>query len=85
MGLGGNGGGGGNAGLLFASAAVGGDGGLEVQLLLFDAGKHRGPSIPDLLIAATAELVGLTVLQVDKDFNLISKLTGQLTECLNVG
>jgi predicted nucleic acid-binding protein len=26
---------------------------LEVQLLLADVGKHRGPSIPDLLIAAT--------------------------------
>ena len=50
---------------------------LEVQLLLADVGKHRGPSIPDLLIAATAELVGLTVLHVDKDFELIGQLTGQ--------
>jgi len=50
---------------------------LEVQLLLADAGKHRGPSIPDLLIAATAELVGLTVLHVDKDFEVVSELTGQ--------
>jgi predicted nucleic acid-binding protein len=49
---------------------------LEVQLMLADVGKHRGPSIPDLLIAATAELVGLTVLHVDKDFELISELTG---------
>lgn len=57
---------------------------LEVQLLLADAGKHRGPSIPDLLIAATAELVGLTVLHVDKDFELISELTGQPTQRLNV-
>ena len=29
---------------------------LEVQLLLADRGRHRAPSIPDLLIAATAEL-----------------------------
>jgi predicted nucleic acid-binding protein len=56
---------------------------LEVQLLLADVGKHRGPSIPDLLIAATAELVGLTVLHVDKDFELISELTGQPTQRLS--
>jgi hypothetical protein len=57
---------------------------VEVQLLLADVGKHRGPSIPDLLIAATAELVGLTVLHVDKDFELVSELTGQPTQRLNV-
>jgi predicted nucleic acid-binding protein len=57
---------------------------LEVQLLLADVGKHRGPSIPDLLIAATAELVGLTVLHVDKDFELISELTGQPIQRLNI-
>lgn len=27
----------------------------EVQMLLADRGQHRAPSIPDLLIAATAE------------------------------
>jgi predicted nucleic acid-binding protein len=57
---------------------------LDVQLLLVDTGKHRGPSIPDLLIAATAELAGLTVLHVDKDFDAISELTGQPTERLSV-
>jgi predicted nucleic acid-binding protein len=57
---------------------------LELQLLLADAGKHRGPSIPDLLIAATAELVGLTVLHVDKDFEVISELTGQPTQRLEL-
>jgi predicted nucleic acid-binding protein len=57
---------------------------LEVQLLLADIGKHRGPSIPDLLIAATAELVGLTVLHVDKDFEVIGELTGQPTQRLSV-
>jgi predicted nucleic acid-binding protein len=55
-----------------------------VQLLLADVGQHRGPSIPDLLIAATAKLVGLTVLQVDKDFELISELIGQPAQRLNV-
>lgn len=57
---------------------------LEVQLLLADVGKHRGPSIPDLLIAATAELIGLTVLHLDKDFEIISDLTGQPNQRLNV-
>jgi predicted nucleic acid-binding protein len=52
---------------------------LEVQLLLADRGQHRGPSIPDLIIAATAELSGLTVLHVDKDFDTISTITGQPT------
>ncbi|MDT5309669.1 MAG: hypothetical protein QOE48_5375 [Mycobacterium sp.] len=56
---------------------------LEVQLMLADIGKHRGPSIPDLVIAATAELVGLTVLHVDKDFDRISEVTGQPMERLD--
>lgn len=55
---------------------------LEVQLLLADRGRHRAPSIPDLLIAATAELAGLTVLHLDKDFELIAELTGQHSERL---
>jgi hypothetical protein len=55
---------------------------LEVQLLLADRGLHRAPSIPDLLIAATAEKAGLTVLAVDKDFDLIAEITGQPVETL---
>ena len=55
---------------------------LEIQLLLADAGNHRGPSVPDLIIAATAELAGLTVLHVDKDFDVIAKITGQSVERL---
>jgi predicted nucleic acid-binding protein len=55
---------------------------VEVQLLLADQGKHRAPSIPDLIIAATAELAGLTVLHLDKDFDLIAGITGQRTEWL---
>lgn len=53
---------------------------LEVQMLLADRGQHRAPSIPDLLIAATAEKVGLTVLAADKDFSLIAAITGQPIE-----
>lgn len=50
---------------------------VEVQTVLADHGHHRAPSIPDLLIAATAELAGLTVLHIDKDFELIAEITGQ--------
>jgi len=55
---------------------------LEVQLRLADQGHRRAPSIPDLLIAATAELAGLTVLHRDKDFELIAGVTGQACERL---
>ncbi|NCD19348.1 MAG: PIN domain nuclease [Actinobacteria bacterium] len=50
---------------------------VEVQGLLAARGQHRAPSIPDLLIAATAELTGRTVLHLDKDFDLIAQMTGQ--------
>jgi predicted nucleic acid-binding protein len=56
---------------------------VEVQLLLADRGMHRGPSIPDLIIAATAELAGLTVLHVDKDFDTIAAITAQPVERLS--
>ncbi len=52
---------------------------LEVQMLLADRCQHRGPSIPDLIIAAAAELSGLTILHVDKDFDTITAITGQPT------
>ena len=57
---------------------------VEVQLLLADRGQHRAPSIPDLLVAAAAELSGLTVLAVDKDFELIAEVTGQPVERLRL-
>lgn len=57
---------------------------VEVQALLADRAQHRGPSIPDLLIAAAAELSALTVLHVDKDFDLIAEVTGQPVERLAV-
>lgn len=57
---------------------------VEVQLALVERGQHRGPSIPDLLIAATAELAGLSVLHLDKDFELIAEFTGQTTERLSM-
>lgn len=55
---------------------------LEVQLLLADRGLHRAPSLPNLLIAAAAELAGLHVLHVDKDFEVIARVTGQDLERL---
>ena len=57
---------------------------VELQLALAERGHHRAPSIPDLLIAATAELADLTVLHLDKDFDLIADLTGQPTERLTL-
>ena len=57
---------------------------VEVQTLLADRGQHRAPSIPDLIIAATAELAGLTVLHLDKDFEIIATVTGQPLERLTV-
>lgn len=54
-----------------------------VQGLLAGRGQHRAPSIPDLLIAATAELAGLVVLHDDKDFDLIAAITGQTVERLD--
>jgi predicted nucleic acid-binding protein len=57
---------------------------MVVQELLAVAGHHRAPSVPDLLLAATAELGQLTLLHVDKDFELIADLTGQPVERLAV-
>jgi len=56
---------------------------VEILALLADRGQHRAPSIPDLIIAATAELAGLTVLHLDKDFEVIAAVTGQPVEQLS--
>lgn len=54
----------------------------EVQHLLARAGAlhHRSVSIPDLIVAAAAELSGATVWHYDEDYDRISKITGQPTE-----
>lgn len=57
---------------------------LELQRVLSEWGHHRAPSVPDLLLAATAELADLTVLHRDKDFELIAAVTGQRVERLDV-
>ena len=56
---------------------------VEVQAALADRGHHRAPSIPDILIAAAAELAQLTVLHIDKDYDLIAGITGQPVERLS--
>jgi predicted nucleic acid-binding protein len=53
---------------------------IEVQGSLAASAQHRSVSIPDLLIAATAEHYGLTVLHYEADFDRIAKLTGQPVE-----
>jgi predicted nucleic acid-binding protein len=50
---------------------------LEVQAMLAERSRHRGMSLPDLLIAACAERAGLTVLHYDSDYERIAELTGQ--------
>jgi predicted nucleic acid-binding protein len=57
---------------------------IEILTLLADRGQHRAPSVPDLIIAATAELAGLTVLHLDKDFEVIAEISGQPIERLNM-
>lgn len=49
----------------------------EVQGMLAGSGHHRGIAIPDLLVAACAERLGLTVIHCDADFDLIAQVTGQ--------
>ena len=56
---------------------------VEVQAALADRGQHRAPAIPDLLIAAAAELAQLTVLHIGKDYDLIAGITGQPVERLS--
>lgn len=53
---------------------------LDVHRLLAKKSQHRGFRLPDLIIAATAELSGLTVLHYDEDYDRIAKVTGQPVE-----
>lgn len=55
---------------------------VEVQGMLAQRGYHRAAGVADLLIAATAELDNLTVLHLDRDFELIAGVTGQAHERL---
>jgi predicted nucleic acid-binding protein len=49
----------------------------EVQGDLTAKGQHRGAGPVDLVVAATAELHGLTLLHHDHDFDVVAATTGQ--------
>jgi len=46
----------------------------EIQAALTDRGAHRSAGAVDLLIAATAELHGLTLVHYDRDFDQIAQV-----------
>ncbi|MFF3709228.1 PIN domain nuclease [Streptomyces phaeochromogenes] len=52
---------------------------VEVQTLLIGKGNWRALSVADLVIAATAERHGATVLHYDGDYDMIATVTGQPT------
>ena len=52
---------------------------MEVQYLLAKRGQHRIP-LPDLMIAAAAEVVDAVLLHHDSDFDRIAAVTGQATK-----
>jgi predicted nucleic acid-binding protein len=49
----------------------------DVQCELTSQGQHRSAGPVDLIVAATAELHGLTLLHHDRDFDVIARITGQ--------
>jgi predicted nucleic acid-binding protein len=51
----------------------------EIQGELTAKGHHRSAGPVDLVLAATAELHGLTLLHHDHDFDVIADITGQPT------
>ncbi len=51
----------------------------EIQGDLTNVGQHRSAGPVDLVVAATAELHGLTLLHHDCDFDVIARVTGQAT------
>jgi predicted nucleic acid-binding protein len=53
---------------------------LDVHRALAALGQHRQLRLPDLIIAATAELHSATVLHYDADYDRIAAVTGQATE-----
>ncbi len=53
---------------------------LDVHHSLASTSQHRHFRLPDLIIAATAEVHGVTVLHYDADYDRIAAVTGQPTE-----
>jgi predicted nucleic acid-binding protein len=54
----------------------------HTQAALVERGQHRGPAPVDLLIAAIAEVHGVTLLHYDRHFDAIGRVSGQPMEWL---
>jgi hypothetical protein len=52
---------------------------LVIQAAMTARGTHRSAGAADLLLAATAELSGLTLVHYDHDFDEVTKVTGRRT------
>ena len=52
---------------------------IDIQQSLAERGQHRVP-IPDLIVAAAAEAVGLIILHYDSDFERISDVSSVRNE-----
>ncbi|MFD6364549.1 PIN domain nuclease [Streptomyces roseolus] len=57
----------------------------QVQEALTKRGRHRSAGTVDLVVAATAELQGLTLLHCDRDFECIAAVTGQALQWYGPG
>jgi predicted nucleic acid-binding protein len=55
------------------------DSAFDVRVQALHQGNHRALSMPDLLVAATAERHGVAVLHYDGDLDMIGAITGQPT------
>jgi predicted nucleic acid-binding protein len=55
-----------------------------VQEHLTAKGEHRSAGPVNLLVAAVAEEAGLTLLHYDRDFETITRTTGQPTHVINL-
>ncbi len=53
---------------------------MDVHRSMAARSQHRNFRLPDLIIAATAELNGATVLHYDHDYDRIAEVTGQPVE-----
>ncbi len=53
---------------------------IEVQAALAARGRLREVKLPDLLIAATAERHGVTLVHYDSDFEAVAEMTDQPTQ-----
>lgn len=61
------------------------EGAITVQDALVANGTHRSAGAVDLVVAATADQQGLTLLHDDKDFECVAHVTGQPLARVNSG